>query len=384
MIGKTRIKEELRMKIKPFGVESWMDLYETKCKYNIAETCVDSISLNEFEELISEPGYFSENLMGKRLTYGEIPGSIDFRKGVSSLFKDVNVENILSTNGAIGANFLALFTLVEPEDEVVSIIPTYQQHYSIPESLGASVKIVKLKKENRFVPDLDELRQTVTGKTKLICMNNPNNPSGALMSEEVITQIIEIAKEVDAYILCDEVYRHLNQEDVYAPSIVDLYEKGISTGSMSKVFSMAGLRLGWLVAPKEVIEKAYDMRHYNMISCGMLDEAIAAKVLENKDKILERNLKIVRDNIEIVDAWVQNEPRIDYIRPRAGSTALLYFDMDITSTELCHRMMAEEGIMLVPGDCFDMGKCLRIGYAFNPDELKEGLSALSRYLRQFD
>ncbi len=84
-------------------------------------------------------------------------------------------------------------------------------------------------------------------------MNNPNNPTGALMSEETINQIIEVAKEVDAYILCDEVYRHLNQSDAYAPSIVDLYNKGISSGSMSKVFSLAGLRLGWLVAPEEVI-----------------------------------------------------------------------------------------------------------------------------------
>ncbi len=122
-------------------------------------------------------------------------------------------------------------------------------------------------------------------------MNNPNNPTGALMSEETINQIIEVAKEVDAYILCDEVYRHLNQSDAYAPSIVDLYNKGISSGSMSKVFSLAGLRLGWLVAPEEVIKHAYDMRHYNMISCGMLDEAVAAKALEHKDKIFEKKLK---------------------------------------------------------------------------------------------
>ncbi len=372
------------MKIKPFGVEQWMDLYETKCTYNIAETCVDSLSLRELEELIGETGYFSNTLMDKRLTYGEIPGSDDFRSGVATLFKNVDKENILSTNGAIGANFLALFTLIEPGDEVVSIIPTYQQHYSIPEALNADVKIVKLKKENGFLPDLNELRAAVSDKTKLICMNNPNNPTGALMTEGQIMDIVNIAKEVDAYILCDEVYRHLNHTDDYAPSIVDLYEKGISSGSMSKVFSLAGLRLGWLVAPKELIEKAYDMRHYNMISCGMLDEAIAAKALENKDKIFERNLGIIRDNIKILDHWVENEPHITYIRPKAGTTALLYYDMDISSKELCHNMMESDGIMLVPGECFEMGNSLRIGYAFNSEELEEGLQAFSKYLRQFD
>lgn len=372
------------MKIKPFGVEQWMDLYETSCTYNIAETCVDSLSLRELEELIGSENYFVENLLDKRLTYGEIPGSDYFRRGVASLFKDVDTENILSTNGAIGANFLALFTLIEPGDEVVSIIPTYQQHYSIPEALNANVKIVKLKKENNFLPDLDELKAAVTKNTKLICMNNPNNPTGALMTESQLMDIVNIAKEADAYILCDEVYRHLNHEDGYASSIVDLYDKGISSGSMSKVFSLAGIRLGWLVAPKEVIEKAYDMRHYNIISCGMLDEAIAAKALENKEKIFERNHKIIRDNIEILDKWVENEPHITYVRPRAGTTALLYYDMDISSTELCHDMMEQDGIMLVPGDCFNMGNSLRIGYAFNAEELEEGLNALSKYLRKFD
>lgn len=372
------------MKIKPFGVEQWMDLYETKCVYNIAETCVDSLSLRELEELAGIEGVFSDTLMDMRLTYGEIPGSKTFREGVSSLYKNVNPDNILSTNGAIGANFLALFTLVEPGDEVVSIIPTYQQHYSIPETLGADVKLVSLKKENNFLPNLEELKNAVSEKTKLICMNNPNNPTGALMNEEQLLQIVEIAKTVDAYLLCDEVYRHLNQEDGYFPSIVDLYDKGISTGSMSKVFSLAGLRIGWIVAPAEVIEQAYDMRHYNMISCGMLDEAIAAKALEHKDKIFERNLGIIRKNIEVLDEWVQNEPHIEYIRPKAGTTALLYYDMDVSSTELCHNMIAEEGLMLVPGDCFDMGKCLRIGYAFSQEELTEGLQALSRCLRKYD
>jgi len=372
------------LKIKPFDVEQWMDLYENDCTYNIAETCVDSLSLRELEELIGETGYFSNTLMDKRLTYGEIPGSEAFRKGVSGLFKNVNPDNILSTNGAIGANFLALFTLIEPGDEIVSIVPTYQQHYSIPEALNANVKIIKLKKENNFLPDLDELRSAVTSKTKLICMNNPNNPTGALMSESKIMDIVKIAREADAYILCDEVYRHLNHEEGYAPSIVDLYEKGISSGSMSKVFSLAGLRLGWLVAPKELIEKAYDMRHYNMISCGMLDEAIAAKALEHKDKVLERNLKIIRENLQILDKWVEEEPHITYVRPKAGTTALLYYDMDIPSKTLCHDMMKSDGIMLVPGDCFEMGKSLRIGYAFNSEELEEGLHALSQYLRQFD
>lgn len=152
------------MDIKPFGVEIWMDLYETKCQYNIAETCVDSLSLEELEELLGIEGTISELLMKKRLTYGEIPGREDFRKGVASLYKNVQPKNVLSTNGAVGANFLGLFSLVAPGDEVVTFIPTYQQHYSIPESIGATVKFVPLRKEDEFLPNIEILKETVTEK----------------------------------------------------------------------------------------------------------------------------------------------------------------------------------------------------------------------------
>ena len=361
-----------------------MDLYETTCKYNIAETCVDSLTLNELEQLVGEVGALDGLIKNTRMTYGEIPGSRKFREGVASLYKNVDPDQILSTNGAIGANFLALYTLVNPGDEIVVIVPTYQQHTSIPESLGANVKTVWLQKDNGFLPDLNELREAVTPETRLICFNNPNNPTGALIDSATMEKIVEIAKEQGAWLLCDEVYRHLNHDSEYAPSVVDLYEKGISTGSMSKVFSLAGLRLGWLVAPKELIEAAYDIRHYNMISCGKIDEIIGSFALKHKDKLIERSRAILKENLEILNEWVHNEPHIHYVRPKAGTTALLYFDMDLSSTDLCHDLMAKEGVMLTPGDCFEMGRCLRIGYAFSPKELKEGLAAFSRYLRTFD
>lgn len=372
------------MKIKPFGVERWMDLYETQCTYNIAETCVDSLTLSDLEELTGEPGALDAVLRNTRITYGEIPGRRAFREGVASLFRAVSPEQVLSTNGAIGANFLALYTLVSPGNEVVVIVPTYQQHTSIPESLGATVKTVPLRKENGFLPDLAELRAAVSAETRLICFNNPNNPTGALIETELLAEIVAIARSCDAYLLCDEVYRHLNHDGQYPASVVDLYEKGISTGSMSKVFSLAGLRLGWLVAPPEVVEAAYDIRHYNMISCGILDELIGAYALQHKRRILQRNRRIVQNNIAILDAWVAQEPHISYVKPKAGTTALLYYDMEMTSTALCHELMAAEGVMLTPGDCFDMGNCLRIGYAFDSRELQAGLDALGRHLRRYD
>ena len=196
------------------------------------------------------------------------------------------------------------YSLISPGDRVVSIMPTYQQLYSIPESYGADVQILHLSKENNYLPDLEKLRRLVTPKTKMICINNPNNPTGALMSEQMLREIVEIARSADAWILCDEVYRHLSQEDGWCPSIVDLYEKGISVSSMSKVFSLAGLRLGWIAThDMNVVKSCLSHRDYNLVSCGVFDEMLAAAALKHRDKLLERSRKIVRENLQILDDW---------------------------------------------------------------------------------
>ena len=152
------------------------------------------------------------------------------------------------------------------------------------------------------------------------------------MSRELLEQIIEIARSADAYILCDEVYRHLTQTDEWCESIVDLYEKGISVSSMSKVFSLAGLRMGWIATHDQAALKAFlSHRDYNLISCGIFDDAIAAVALRHSDKMLARNRQIVRENLAILDMWIQAHPHFHYTKPQAGTTALVYYDFDIPS-----------------------------------------------------
>ena len=370
------------MKIKPFAVEEWMNAWEVGAKYNIAETCVDSISMNELFELTGEDKTeFLNRLCARRLSYGDIEGLPEFRKGVCGLYKTLNIENIVPTHGASGANHHVFYSLISPGDRVVSIIPTYQQLYSIPESYGADVQILHLSKENNYLPDLEKLRRLVTPKTKMICINNPNNPTGALMSEQMLREIVEIARSVDAWILCDEVYRHLSQEDGWCPSIVDLYEKGISVSSMSKVFSLAGLRLGWIAThDMSVVKSCLSHRDYNLVSCGVFDEMLAAAALKHRDKLLERSRKIVRENLQILDDWVGSEPHVSYVKPKAGTTALVYYDLDISSYEFCEEMYKKTGAFVTPGDCFEVPHSMRIGYAYGKQDLIDGLKAISEYI----
>ncbi len=373
------------MKIKDFGVEIWMNLYENNCEYNLAETCVESLTVEQILDLAGVKDTFYNDLLSKKLTYGDIEGSDALRDAISTLYKTVKRENVSITHGAIGANALSIITLVNSGDRVVSVLPTYQQHYSIPESIGADIQILRLREENNWLPDLDELKELAIPGTKLICINNPNNPTGAVMDEEYLKKIVEIAKDCGAYLLCDEAYRGLthDKDKSFTTSVVDLYGKGISTGSTSKTFSAAGLRIGWIAGPVDFIDMINRQRDYHIISVGMIDDMIATILIQNKDKVVDRNLKIANGNLKMLREWIEKEPLISFIEPKGGTTAFLKYDIDISSEELCKDLLKETGVMLLPGSALDVEGYLRMGYCNNPEITRKGLEEFSKYLKKY-
>lgn len=371
------------MKIKDFGVEIWMNEYENKCTYNLAETCVESITIEQLLDFAGKKDTILSEILPMKMTYGAIEGSERLRTVIASLYQNQKPSNIVTTHGAIGANALVYQTLVEPGDHVISVAPTYQQHYSIPESFGAKVDILRLREENQFLPDLNELRDLARTDTRVIAINNPNNPTGSLMDKAFLEKVVEIARSVDAWLLCDEVYRGTDQVgDGYTVSVADLYEKGISTASMSKTYSLAGLRLGWIAAPEELLRAVSIHRDYNTISVGMLDDHFACIALENRHKILERNHAIARGNLAILDAWVQKEPKVSYTKPKSGTTALLKIDTNMPSRDFCLKLLEAKGVIFTPGSALDIEGYVRIGYTNNTEALKTGLEKVSEFLKE--
>jgi len=369
------------MRIAPFGVEMWMNEYETKCSYNLAETCVESLTVDQLLDLAGVRERALDELRGLKLTYGAIEGSDRLRAAIAALYERQRPDTVVVTHGAIGANALVYEALIEPGDRVVSVQPTYQQHYSIPESYGADVRILRLRKERGFLPDLDELDSLVTAGTKLIAINNPNNPTGALMDRAMLTTISAIARRAGAWVLCDEVYRGLDQEGSGTTvSMADLYEKGISTGSMSKAFSLAGLRLGWIAAPRDLLGEVAIHRDYNTISVGMIDDYFATLALEHADAVLARSRRLTRTNLAILDEWMSREPALDWVKPRSGTTAFLELRDGRASREFCVRLLERTGVMLTPGSVMAMEGWLRIGYANATGVLREGLARLTPLL----
>ena len=369
------------MKIDAFKVEEWFNKYEKNAVYDLADTCVEPFSINELLEFTQCKD--CSEIFNRKLNYGAIHGSERLKRAISSLYKNQGSQNITITHGAIGANQLVMLTLIEPKDKVVSIVPTYQQHYSIPKSFGADVRMFFLKEENNWLPDLDELEQVVGNDTKLICINNPNNPTGAVIPDEMILKIVEIAKKSNAYILADEVYRGLNHSgNPFSISFADVYDRGISTGSMSKVFSLAGLRLGWIAANEDIIDNINHQREYNTISVGILDDYFASIAIENKEKIISRALEKINTGKRILLDWANSEPYVHLILPQGGTTAFVRFESSLSSMDLCKKLQQQTGVMLLPGETLELDKYVRIGYGNNFENLEKALKIFSEFLHQ--
>ena len=370
------------MFIEPFQVEIWMNEWETRCTHNLAETCVASITV---ETLLEMGGYDSSalaELLSMKLTYGDIEGSVRLRSAIAALYDELPIERITITHGTIAANMLVHKTMLGRGDQVVSVVPTYQQHYSIPASLGAEVRLLKLQEHDGFLPDLERLKTLVTRETKLIALTNPNNPTGALIERPMLEEIVDIADSVGAAVLCDEVYRGTAQTgNGSSTSIIDLYPRGISTASTSKAFSLAGLRVGWIAAPADITEQIAIHRDYDTISVGMINDHFASIALENADKLLARSQTITRKNLAMLETWIEGEPKIGWVKPRAGTTAMIKLDIPMTSREFCIDLLQTTGVMLTPGDAFDMEGYARLSFANEPSVLEAGLDLLSGYLR---
>ncbi|KAL4804815.1 hypothetical protein BDV18DRAFT_153152 [Aspergillus unguis] len=392
------------VQVKDFAVEQWMDKYETAAKYNVAESCSASLSVRELQELSEDQSVHPlDDALGRKLTYGAIRGSEQLRTTLANLYSvrtpsPLPADNILATPGAIHANFLLLYTLLGPGDHVICHYPTYQQLYSVPASLGADVSLWKSKEAEGWKLDLEELKKLIQPNTKLIILNNPQNPTGAIIPQEQLDEIVEIARESNIYIFCDEVYRPLfhsisPMDKEFPSSALSLgYERAIVTGSMSKAYSLAGIRVGWIASrDRSIIEACASARDYTTISVSQLDDAVASYALAPTTihGLLKRNLELARTNIAILEKFIESHRwACDWVKPRAGTTAFVRFNKmgkPVNDVAFCEMVLKNTGVMFVPGClCFGEGEdfhgYVRIGYVCETQVLEDGLAALKEFL----
>ena len=370
-----------------FELERWMTRWELEVSHDICESGIKPMSLDDVLRLMPEnaAAALQKTIQSVPLGYSEARGTVELRTALANTYPDTTAEDIFVATGAIEANFLLFNVLVQPGDHVIVVDPAYQQLQSVPKALGADVELLSVVHDDGYYYDLDELRAMVRPETKLIVVNTPHNPTGAMLSEQQITELIDIAPESDAWILSDEAYRWIERpggEKIPAP-MRGRYEKGISVGTVSKPFGVPGLRIGWFAAPAEIAQAAWAIRDYVSLSPGKLSDIITTAIVTHRDAIFMRNAEIIGANLATANRWfADHSDLVNWVAPRAGLLAMMGYSADIDSRSLADRLAGEAGVMLAPGDAFGMPGRLRIGIGQDPEVFREGLERTSDFLKK--
>lgn len=369
------------MKIESFELERSQSLWENRVDYNLTESGVHPYNIKEImnQDEIDE-------LLSLRIGYGQTNGSIELRKTISNLYPSSNIDQILVTNGSAEANFISMWSLLKPEDELVLMLPNYMQIWGIANSFGVKVKPFYLKFEDNWEPDLSELQELISDKTKMIAVCNPNNPTGAILEERDMHEIVNLAKEVDAWVYSDEVYSGVRIDGgIEDPTFWGMYDKTIVCNGLAKSYALPGLRIGWLTGPEEFIEEVWGYHDYTSISTGIISQQIASLVLKPnlRKRILERNRNILKTNLSTLTKWLDQRSEIfEYVPPRAGGMVFIKYDLDINSTELARKLREEKSVLVVAGDCFGMDNYIRLGIGSEEEYFLKGLSLIDEKLHE--
>jgi aspartate/methionine/tyrosine aminotransferase len=374
------------VRIEPFQLERWMTKYEVKVKWDIAESGIYPMSLREILDLLptAERETELDRLLNLRLGYSEACGSAELRSLLAGTYENTSPDEILVTTGAIEANFLLLNELLSAGDRVVAVSPAYQQLHSVAKAIGCDVALWTLRDDGGFHFDLDDLRALATPGTRMIVINTPHNPTGAMLSEQDLREIYALAEEIDAWVLSDEAYRWLDLpgSPPLAPPMRNLGPRAISTGTFSKPFGLPGLRIGWIAAPEDVVQRCWGLRDYISLSPGKLNDALAVLAFRHRNQIVERTRQIVAENLPFAERWfAENEDLVSWTPPRGGILALMKYQLDLPSLEVANLLAEDYSVMLAPGSAFGYEGYLRIGVGNSPAIFAEGLRQTARCLR---
>jgi len=363
------------MKIEPFALERWQSEWENRAPYNLAESGVAPLTL---EEALS--GEELQQVGRLRLGYGHTSGTPALREAIASLYPGAAAANVVATLGAAEANFVALWRLVEPGDEVVAVLPNYMQLPGLVTGLNATLVPVWMKPGPAWRLDTAELRARVGPRTRAICICHPNNPTGTILSVEEMDAVASIAAVHGSWILADEVYRDAVREGEAAPSFWGRGERVLVTSGLSKAYGLPGLRLGWVLGPPDLVADLWGRRDYTTISPPVISDAVATAVLqpERRQKVLGRTRAILRENHGRFARWVAGQSaHVSYVPPAAGAVAFVRYRWRVGSTALAQRLLNEQGVLVVPGDQFGMDGYLRLGFGYGAEQLDVALQRVA-------
>lgn len=368
------------MHIPPFKLEDYFAKHEFNSPYMMGSSDPETHTLSEVMSMAdAESQTLWEQLP---LCYTESHGLPLLRLEISKLYKNLHASNILVFSGAEEAIYITLQMILQPGDHAIVVTPCYQSLKQIPISVGAKVTECALEwQDSRWAFNLDKLAEAITSKTKLIVINFPHNPTGLHIDRETFNSIVDIARQNNIRLFCDEVYRHSEYDaNACLPNGADVYENAISMGVMSKSYGMAGLRIGWIATQdKALLKSLAAYKNYTTICNSAPSEILALIALRNKEKILKRNLEIAHTNLQLLDTFFNKHPEtFEWYKPTAGFINFPRLKLNMNIDNFTHKLMMEEGVVILPGTLFDNdSNHFRLG--FGRRNLPDALERLERF-----
>lgn len=362
------------MKIPDFELERWKTKRVLPGIIDLTETGVP--------EPLKVRDLLTEQHLDISLDYAPLYGSERLRELISGLYKNVTKENVLVTSSTSEGNMIAANVAINNGDEVVVQLPSFMQLPGLAEAIGTRIKPYYLEEKEGFELNVDKLRQAVSPKTKAIILNFPNNPTGRVLSEKQVKGICEIAREHDAWIIADEVYRGIEFDGPFSPSFAEYYDKAMVTSSLSKVWGLAGLRIGWLIGPKDVItDPASAYKEYTSLGCSLLSEYLAMRALEEdmRKKLIERGRRLVKEALGFYEGWMNTHKDIfSWIKPKFGVITLVKSKLKLTPSEFADRVFKKAKVAIVPCDVAftRLDDYLRISYCHPQPILQKALKGI--------
>src|SRR6056297_2957661 len=309
------------MKLRDFQLEVFFEQYEFSAPYLLTQS--DCETMPAASLLALEPGS-EEAFLNQRLGYTEVSGSPELKEQVARLYNAHQADNVIVHTGAQEAIFNFMNVFLEPGDHVITQFPIYQSIYSVAEDIGCSVDKWEIRQtENGWMINPDELETLIKPETKLLCINNPNNPTGFIFTNDQLKQLAEIAEKHGIFVFSDEVYKGLELDGIKRPWFADLTDNALSLGVMSKAYGLPGLRIGWIVTGnKDVLDKMRKMKHFTSICNSAPSEFLATIALKNGEAILDKNLERIKKNLAISDRFFERYQLLfRYNRQQAGPIA---------------------------------------------------------------
>ncbi|MAE60862.1 MAG: dipeptidase [Planctomycetaceae bacterium] len=354
-------------------LEVWFDKYQYEVDYDIGESAVKYMT---FDQL-------GVDLAGLPLRYGYHEGRPDLRELLAHDYPGFTGENVIVTSGGSEANFAIMSALCKPGDHVIVEHPNYASMYEVPRSLGCNVELFHLEYDNAFKPDIDKLQSMITPETKIVSLTHPNNPTGSMVTEGELRRIIEIIENNNTYLLFDETYREMCFDFMLPPASI-LSPRVISLSSMSKCYGIPGIRLGWAATQdKQLLAQLLAIREQISITNNVMSEAIALKVLADKEKFLANARRQIKTNRDYVDQWMAARDDFEWIFPEAGVVGFprLKKTTGVDPEDLIVSIVENYRTFTIPGRCFESDNHhFRLGFGANLDEIKIGLDNVDKAL----